>query len=240
MLGWIEIRQRYARSKIGPFWLTISMGVMILALGVVYGALFKANLGDYMPMLAVGLVFWTFISSTLTDGCNTYINASAYLRQVSLPRGIFILQNLWRNSIILAHNVIIVLLVLLVFRINALPHLGWFVLGLALLIVNLLWISLLLAAVCARFRDFPQIIASILQVVFYVTPILFKRDMLDKYPWLIDINPFAHLIEVVRAPLLAQTVPLLSWQVCGTMALLGCLVTLVLHGRYLSRIPYWV
>src|SRR5690606_18693098 len=73
LLAWLEIKQRYNRSKIGPFWLTISMGVMVAALGVIYGALFKMNLRDYLPMLAIGLVIWSFISLTITDGCNTYI-----------------------------------------------------------------------------------------------------------------------------------------------------------------------
>src|SRR5690606_1281174 len=104
LMGWAEIRQRYSRSKIGPFWLTISMGILIIALGLVYGTLFKADLKSYLPMLAVGFVFWAFISTTINDGCNAYVASAAYIRQVPLPKGIFIFQNLWRNFIILAHN----------------------------------------------------------------------------------------------------------------------------------------
>lgn len=240
LLGWAEIRQRYSRSKIGPFWLTISMGILIIALGLVYGTLFQADLKTYLPLLAVGFVFWAFISTTINDGCNAYVASSAYIRQIPLAKGIFIFQNLWRNTIILAHNFIIVIIVLVVFKINFLPHIGWFLLGFFILVVNLFWISALLAVICARFRDLPQIVASILQVVFYVTPILFKREMLDKYPLLIDLNPFAHLIEIVRSPLLGEPVSAESWWVCIAMACIGTLVSLVFHGRYRFRIPYWV
>jgi len=104
LLGWVEIRQRYARSKIGPFWLTISMAILVTALGLVYGTLFKAKLSEYLPLLAIGFVFWAFISTTINDGCNAYINASPYLKQVPLPRGLFVFQTLWRNMIVLAHN----------------------------------------------------------------------------------------------------------------------------------------
>ena len=240
LLGWVEIRQRYARSKIGPFWLTISMAILVTALGLVYGTLFKAPLREYLPLLAIGFVFWAFISTTINDGCNAYINSGAYLKQVPLPRGVFVFQTLWRNIIVLGHNFVIVVLVLLIFQINFIYQLPFFVLGLVLVTWNLVWVVALLALLCARFRDLPQIVASFIQVIFYITPILFKRDMLQKYPLLIDLNPFAHLIEVVRSPLLGMTVPGLSWAVCVGMAVVGSLLSLFMHGKYRARIPYWV
>ncbi len=240
LLAWLEIKQRYSRSKIGPFWLTLSMGVMVGALGIIYGALFKMSVRDYLPMLAVGLVMWSFISITLTEGCNTYVMSTGYIKQISLPKGIFIFQNLWRNLIILAHNFLIVLIVLLAFQINFLPTVHLFLLGMLLLIWNLWWSTTVLALICARFRDIPPIVISILQVIFYITPILFKRDMLNQYGWMIDFNPFAHLIEIVRSPLLGQAPSLLNWAVCLAMAVIGSVVCLFMHGRYRARIPYWV
>lgn len=239
-LGWVEILQRYTRSRIGPFWLTISMAVLVTALGLIYGTLFGANLRDYLPLLAIGFVFWAFISATIIDGCSTYISASAYIKQVPLPRGVFVFQNLWRNFIILAHNFVIVLLVLILFQVGSFESLPLFLIGFILLTWNLLWVSTLLALLCARFRDLPQIVASMVQVVFYITPILFARDMLADYPWLIDLNPFSHLIEVVRAPLLGASVPMLSWVVCLSMGVVGSLLSLYMHGKYRMRIPYWV
>lgn len=240
LLGWVEIRQRYARSKIGPFWLTISMAILVTALGLVYGTLFKAQLSEYLPLLAIGFVFWAFISTTINDGCNAYISASPYLKQVPLPRGLFVFQTLWRNMIVLAHNFVIVILVLLIFQIDFIHQLHFFVLGFVLVVWNLMWAVTLLALLCARFRDLPQIVASFIQVIFYITPILFKRDMLQKYPLLIDLNPFAHLIEVVRGPLLGTAVPMLSWMVCLGLAVLGTLLSIFMHGKYRARIPYWV
>src|SRR5262249_38991878 len=69
-LGWRDIRQRYRRSTLGPFWLTISMGVMVAALGLVYAELFGHTLADYLPQLALGLIVWSFISTPIVDGCN--------------------------------------------------------------------------------------------------------------------------------------------------------------------------
>lgn len=240
MLAWVEIRQRYARSKIGPFWLTISMGILVSALGVVYGTLFGAELSEYLPLLAIGFVFWSFISSSINEGCNAYINAGHYLKQIPLDRGVFIFQTMWRNIIILAHNFIIIVIVLIIFNKNIIYGLPLFIIGFILLCWNLLWMISLLSVLCARFRDLPQIVMSFLQVIFYVTPILFKREMLGKYPLLIDLNPFAHLIEIIRSPLLGQPVPVISWVVCIGMAILGTAISLWFHGRYRARIPYWI
>ena len=64
LLGWLEVRQRYARSRVGPFWLTISMGVMIASIGIVYGTLFGQKMTEYLPFLAISLVMWTFFAQT--------------------------------------------------------------------------------------------------------------------------------------------------------------------------------
>lgn len=240
LLAWVEIRQRYSRSMIGPFWLTLSMGILVTALGIVYGTLFGAKLSDYLPMLAIGFVFWTFISSSINEACNTYTNSGHYLKQIPLNRGIFIFQTLYRNIIVLAHNIVIVFIVLIIFKYNIINEIPLFILGFILLCWNLMWIMTLLAVICARYRDLPQIVASFLQVIFYITPILFKKEMLNKYPLLIELNPFAHLIEIVRAPLLGEATPVISWVVCLVMALLGSVISIWFHGRYRPRIPYWV
>ena len=82
LLGWLEIRQRYARSKLGPFWLTVSMGVMVGTLGLVYGTLFKQSLQNYLPMIAIGIIIWNLFSSVVSEGTQAYIVSAHYLKQV--------------------------------------------------------------------------------------------------------------------------------------------------------------
>lgn len=83
LLGWLEVRQRYARSRVGPFWLTISMGVMIGSIGVVYGTLFGQKMSDYLPFLATGLVMWNLFSQSVQEGSMAYINSGNYIRQAA-------------------------------------------------------------------------------------------------------------------------------------------------------------
>lgn len=241
LLGWLEIRQRYSRSKLGPLWLTISMGVMVATLGIVYGALFGQKLADYLPTIAIGLVVWSLLSSIVGDGSQAYMASAQYIRQVRTPRLIYVLQVVWRNFVIFGHNFAIVVVVLLIFGVKSWLALPLAIPGLLLLLLNAMWVGALAGIVSARFRDLPQIISALLQVAFYVTPILFSGQMLrGAHHWIVAFNPLAYWIDAVRQPLLGVVPSALTWMICLGTALPGWALMLICTGRYHKRIPYWV
>jgi len=241
-LGWQDVRQRYRRSSVGAFWLTISMGVVIGTIGLVFGQIFKSPMEQFLPFLAVGLILWGFISAMITEGCTGFITADAVIKQLPIPLPVHILRLLWRNLIILAHNIVIFPLVLL--AVQKAPT--WYVFlaipGLILLCLNLTWMALLLATICARYRDIPQIVTSALQIVFYLTPIMWLPHLLPQRAsmYIVDANPFFHLLEIVRAPLLGQPALLENWLVSFAMCALGWLITLAFYGRFRRRVAYWL
>ena len=240
LLGWIEIRQRYARSKLGPFWLTISMGVVIGAIGLVFGALLGQDMDTYLPMLSIGMVTWTLMATIITEGCNAYINSSQYIRQVNTPRLIYMFQAMWRNFIIFLHNFVIVLIVLGIYGSKNWETVPLFMPGLIVLLLNAVWMAMVVGLLSARFRDLPQIVAAFMQMMYFVTPIMFAASALKKHQWLITYNPFAYLIDLVRQPLLGKSPALLTWEVAIGMTVVGWLFALALTGRYHKRIPYWL
>lgn len=240
LLGWIEIRQRYARSKLGPFWLTISMGTLIGAIGLVFGALLGQEMKTYLPMLATGMVAWTFLSTVVMEGCNAYISSAQYIRQVNTPRLIYMLQTVWRNFIVFLHNFLIVIIVFAIYGIKSWATLPLFVPGLLLLALNALWMAMVAGLISARYRDLPQIVTSFMTMMFYVTPIMYSSNSLTRHPWVVDLNPFAYLIEIIRAPLMGSAPSIRVWIVTVVMTLVGWFVALVLTGRYHKRIPYWL
>lgn len=241
-LGWQDVKQRYRRSKLGPFWLTISMGVMIGALGLVFGGIFDSPMKEFLPFLAIGIILWTFISAVINEGCMAFISSDAIIKQLPLPMFLHVMRVIWRNVVILAHNVVIIPILFLLFlkplgivSLLAIP-------GLLLTTLTLTWVALLAGILCTRYRDLSQIVASVLQIVFYVTPIIWMPSMLTGRASFIflDANPFYHLIEVIRAPLLGNTPTLTNWSVSIAVALLGWLVTILVYGRYKNRISYWL
>ena len=242
MLGWQDVKQRYRRSKLGPFWLTISMGVLIGALGFVFGRIFNSPLHEFLPFLAAGIILWTYISTVINEGCTAFINSDAVIKQLPLPMFLHIMRVIWRNLVILAHNIVIIPVLFLVFlrplelvALLAIP-------GLILTTLTLAWVALLAGVLCTRYRDLSQMVASVLQITFYVTPIIWMPSMLSGRREFIflDINPFYHLIEVVRAPILGVAPTLTNWLVSIGISLVGWAITLAVYGKYRSRISYWL
>ena len=241
LLGMNDIRQRYQRSRIGQFWITLSMLVTIVALGAVYSYLFRLSIQEYLPSLTLGMVAWALISAIVIDACHVFTGAESYLRQVPMPKSIFVHRMLVRNLVTFAHNIVIVPLLYLIFRLWP----GWPILlvpvGLAIVIVNGFWIGLLVGTLCSRFRDLPQIVASGMQIAFFVTPVMWKPGQLPpRVAWLVDLNPLASLLALIRDPLLGA-VPKTSAYLMGMgMILVGFAVTVPFFARFRARIVYWL
>jgi ABC-type polysaccharide/polyol phosphate export permease len=240
LMGWHDILLRYRRSMLGPFWLTISMGIMVGALGFLYGNLFKIPLETYLPFLTLGFLVWTLISGLITDGCTALSGAEGLIKEVRLPYSLYVFRMIWRNVIMFGHNLVVYLIVAAIFGIKPTLATLLVVPGLALVVVNAVSMGLLASILCARFRDIPQIVSSLLQIMFFLTPIIWQPELLKDRHFLVDSNPFYHFVEIVRAPLLGHSVQLESWLYAVAVSLLGWLLALVFLGRYRKFIPYWV
>ncbi len=240
MLGWQDVKQRYRRSVFGPWWLTISTGVMVAGMGPLYGRLFGQPRAGYVSFVAASLITWQLISTIISDSCQVFIAAEGHIKQTRLPLSIYVYRVIWRNLIIFGHNlaILVVVFILMPFSVNASTLLA--LAGLLLLLVNSVWIGLMFGILCARFRDIPQIITSLLQIAFFLTPIFWKPEMLGKHQWIAQINPLFHLMEVIRNPLLGKSAPLLSWGVVLSVTAIGSIASLRLFSRYRPRVAYWL
>jgi ABC-2 type transport system permease protein/lipopolysaccharide transport system permease protein len=235
-----DIRKRYRRSKIGPFWLTISMGIMVSALGMLYGTLFKLDVRDFLPYVASGFVIWGLISTFILDGTKAFIEAEGLIKQLPVPLSTHVYRDIWRNLIVFAHNIWIYIGVSVWFDVFPGPGALLALVGLAVLAVNALWVGLLFGLVSARFRDVPQIVASVVQVSFFLTPIIWKAEMLPDRAAVLMWNPFYHYLHIVRGPLLGDYPSLYTWVIVLAMTVIGWAATLFVYSKYRWRIPYWV
>lgn len=239
-MGFRDILMRYRRSIVGPFWLTLSMAVLIVSLALLYSTIFSQPLEDYLPYVAAGFVVWGLISQLINDGALSFITSAYMLSQLPAPLSIYVYRDVWRNFLIFFHNIWIFIITALIFQLSP----GWAVLavvpGLVLILLNGVWLGLLLGLISARFRDVPQVIASIVQVAFFLTPIIWKPEMLPGRALVLDLNLFYHLVEVVRAPLLGIIPSASTYLSVIAFTLLGWGVTLLFYTVYRWRISYWV
>ncbi len=239
-LGLVEVKQRYRRSVLGPWWISLSMLIFIVMMGLVFSRLFHQQLDQYVPFFTAGFLFWTFISTSILEGTEIFRSNSGYIKQINLPFSLYVFKHLVRQTIFLMHNFVVYLLVCAYFQFNPGWTALWGIPGFVLLSVNVYWISFILAIVCTRFRDMAPLINSCVQIAFFITPISWMPKLLENNPYILKLNPFVYLLDIVRSPLLGQMPSLSSWIVCGIMGFLGCALSSLAFARVRARITFWV
>ncbi len=213
---------------------------LVLGIGINYAALLHQSVKDLLPFVAIGLVMWGFLSTSISEGGEAFVNGAAMIRQSALPLPMFILRCLLRNAINLAHQLIIIVAVMAWFRIYPGHRLLWAFAGLALMIVNLGWIGLVLAMISARFRDVPQIIAAILQLVFFLSPIFWTPPPQLAHSPLVAANPFYFSIESIRSPLLHGVLPPETFTFLAPLAVIGWIVAILAYNQTRRRVVHYL
>jgi ABC-2 type transport system permease protein len=247
-LGWQDIKQRYRRSVLGPIWITISMAVTAIALGILYAGLFGNDLSVQLPYILVGFIVWGFISGCVVEGAEVFIANEGLIKHLPAPLSVHVYRLVWRQTLLFAHNMIVYLIMLVVFP----QPLHWTVVfaipAFLLLMVNGAWVALLFGIVTTRFRDLTPITQSIVQLMFFLTPIVWIYEDLLNSPnpaiaeraRLAEFNPFLHFVEIIRRPLLGEDQLLRYWIVVLVITVVGWALTLFVLRRYRSRVSYWV
>jgi ABC-2 type transport system permease protein len=245
-LGWQDIKQRYRRSVLGPLWISISMGVLATGLGILYAALFQMKIDYFLPYVATGLLIWNFISGCILEGSEVFIANEGLIKFLPAPLSLHVYRLVWRQSLFFAHNLVIWVILIVLFPRPLGASLLLAVPAFGLLMVNGMWIAVLTGIIATRFRDIPPIIASVVQLVFYLTPIVWSYQTLSANPSvaerarLAELNPVLHYLEILREPLLGEPIVWRHWAVVAVITVLGWAAALVILRNYRSRVSYWV
>lgn len=241
-LGWLDVKRRYRRTTIGPFWTSITLAIYVLSVGTVGAAIWHQNIYDYLPFLVSGMIVWTLVSTIITESCVLFIAGQSLFRNIRFEYSILAYALIWRNFLILLHNFVIYFLIVLVLKPSLLGVTALFALpGLALVVLNGVWVSLLFGMVCLRFRDVPPLVTSVLQIAMLITPLFWPADTLTgiKRFVFVDLNPLYHVVDVVRAPLIGRMPEAISYGVLIVMTIAGWALTYAMFKRFRKRLAYW-
>jgi ABC-type polysaccharide/polyol phosphate export permease len=241
-MGWLDVKRRYRRTMLGPFWTSISLAMYVLGVGLVGAGLWHQDASEYLPFLASGMVGWLLVSTIISEACTLLVSGHALFRNVTFEYSILAYTLVWRNLITFLHNLVVWLLIVVVLR----PHsLGLTTLlaipGVLLISLNGVWISLLCGMFCLRFRDVTPLVSSLLQIGMLITPIFWPPESLEGTNRLIfvEFNPLHHLVNVVRSPLLGKVPETASYVVVVLITLGGWYLTYIVLRRFRRRIAYW-
>ncbi|MFZ2177031.1 MAG: ABC transporter permease [Rhodococcus sp. (in: high G+C Gram-positive bacteria)] len=248
-LGWQDIKQRYRRSVIGPFWITIATGVQASAIGILYAALLDIPLGEFLPYVTVGLIVWNLISASILEGSEVFIANEGLIKQLPSALSVHVYRLVWRQLLLFAHNLLIY--VIMLFAFGVWRDLTWTSLAavpaLALIVVNALWVSIVFGIFSTRYRDIAPILSSLTLLLFVLTPIMWTTQSLEAQGGqaaervkLAELNPLFHYLDIVRAPLIGQEQDAYHWYIVLAITVAGWAFALVALRKYRARVPYWV
>lgn len=180
-------------------------------MSTVFGVVFKMPFSDYAPYVLSGLIVWDLVSSSFIGGGYSILTAEQYIRQFNHPVLIYTL----RSSLVSTITFLISIASLGLWVLFMNPEnifLGIVTLPLTTLLYFFLsWaVTTIAGFLNVKYRDYPQVIALVIQAVWYVSPVFFKKEMFSSSPALeaaFFFNPITHILNLVRNPFLNGTVP---------------------------------
>ncbi len=216
-----DLRSRYRRSIIGIGWSLLHPIAMTVVLCAVLCPLFRQPVREYAPFLLSGLTLWGFVMAVVTQGCHCFFQGESYIRQHPAPLAIYPLRTtLGAGFHFLLGLAIAIVFVWIVNGMGNVPALLSLIPTLLLLFLVGWSLAVCMGVANVVFQDSQHLIDVVMQILFYVTPILYKTDRLADRPrlaWFVNLNPFAVLLELVRQPLLYGELPSLRAASLGAL-----------------------
>jgi len=237
-----NVKNRYRRTVLGPWWLTLQMGIFITGISIVFGHLLHTGLREFLPYVAMGFVVYSLLAGLTNAAARVFVGGSSTLKSTSQPLSNLVLRDVGVEFIHFGHNIVLYVVFLVAGLVPLSPKILIALPMVVVIAVNGLFVGLWLGIAVARFRDLQPFIDSILGVMIFFTPVFYHLDNLSSGIQIVVLkwNPFTYLIEAFRAPLIGA--PLLLWYYIGTavVTLLNVALGFVVFTRARSRLPYWV
>ncbi|HBK90260.1 MAG TPA: hypothetical protein DDZ68_01175 [Parvularcula sp.] len=245
--AWEETKRRYRRSALGLLWIIIGYVAFVGAVALFFGNFNLATaeqiktIEQYATHVGLGYAAFALITSNIQDGAALFTNAAAWIKSVSLPYSVYALKNVTRTlvpfGLQLASWFAFALLTGHVFKPVALLTLP----AIAIIVFNAVAMQLFFGFLSARYRDVEHMVATILRVLLFMTPILWTYDGTSGVTRVLaDFNPITHFVEIFRAPLTGNPPTAANWifALCSTVVIWGAAI---LAGAVLRRrLPYLV
>jgi ABC-type polysaccharide/polyol phosphate export permease len=239
-LALTDIEFRYRRTILGPFWIMGATLALVLSMGFVYAGVFDQAIETYLPYLTVGIVYWTFLSGTATEGCVIFVATASLIKSTAVDISTHLLRHVLTCFIILLHNLVAVVLVWLWFRWPLSLETFLVFPGIFIGLLFTTGLTLGLAMVCTRYRDVQQIVISVMQLAFFITPIFWVTTALRPGHEVLKFNPFYYMLEVVRGPLLGQPVALQTWLIAAALGVASFVIGTSVYAAFRHRLTYWL
>lgn len=204
-----NLRLRYRRSYLGFLWTVLAPLLNYLVIGIVFSFLMNNRIDNFFAYYFTGSIFFSVISGVLNRAPTFLIGNEHYIKKIYLPKMVFVLNgSFYEFSNFLFSLLTLILVGIFIDYIHFTPYIILSLISLVPLLFFLIGLGTIISVGTVYFRDFLHIIPSGIQALFFVTPIIYKMDLIpQKYHLLILLNPIYYFLEIFRSPLLYETIP---------------------------------
>lgn len=238
-LAWYDVRHRYARSVIGPFWITLQTAIFVGCIGFVFSAISNVSVRDFLPYFAVSFVMWNLLAGATNNATTTLLGAGGFIKDRGIPAYIFYVQCFFRHVLFLAHNIVVPIALFVFLGGTSLFGVVAAIPGIVIFMLVTLCLSLVAGTLATRYRDVQPLVESLMNLAFLASPIMWKPHLVAGREYLLDFNPVVHLLAIWREPLLNGVMP---WQSFGiSLAILAVLALMTWFAvSRLKNAAFWV
>ena len=241
----VSVGNKYRRTVLGPWWLTLTTLMFIFGLAILRIGLNGGDLREAIPYVGLGFIGFMLIAGGITSGANVYVSSGNQLSTTRRPYSSYVFQSNTTVFIDFLHNAVVIVILAVVFAIPLTLAWGWSVLATALIVLSGVGVGLWLGPVVARFRDVGPMVGAIVRLLFFLTPIFWSIDQLEvtgraSFAW---YNPLTYQLLAFRDPILGTThsnAPINPMLMAALLTVFNLTLGIIVFIKTRSRLPYWV
>jgi lipopolysaccharide transport system permease protein len=232
----MDLRARYRGSVLGMGWSLLYPICMTTIICVAFGGLFGLDLSEFAPFLMAGLTFWGFLGTVTAGGCQSFFCGESYIRQHPAPMAIYPLRTMLGGAFHYSLGLGLVIILGGVMHGYDSPWPLFTLVPTLLLLLVFGWaLAVIFAVINVRFRDTNHLTELALQILFYLTPVMYKADMLQNrgIGFLLWLNPLVPFLDLLRKPTVyCQTPDLMTYLLAfGITVVAGAAAGLALRSQ---------
>jgi ABC-2 type transport system permease protein len=241
-----DLKVRYRRSAIGFLWTMLQPLLMMLVLQAVFSTLFLAKSVEVPTNYAIyalaGILFWNFFSQSIVASMNSLRGNAQLLQKLPVPKAVFPLATVLSGLVNLVFALLPLLVLLIVTGHPLKPALLFLPVAILIAALFTLGAGLLLSPLAVFFSDVVELIGVLLTLLFYLTPVIYPKDIVpERLRWVVRYNPIRSILEVFRDPIYQGEIPPLSHlTVSIVIALLLLALGAWVFRRSSDRIPFYI
>ena len=209
-----DIKARYTASLLGPFWIIATPLYQILLYTFLFSMILKVRFEDnsgtssFVVYLLAGLIPWLFFSEATSRGISTFIENAHIIKKVKFPMEVCVAAVIVSSAVTFGIYMIFYAAMLIFMGLLKIHIFPLFIVPFAIQVLMIAGLSFGMGSIAVFFRDITQATGMILNLIFFVTPIVYPSNTIpEKFRWFFNINPFYSIVEIYRNILVRGEVP---------------------------------